>query len=217
MKTRSLGWSRLYWTFREFFSVSQIPALCKRTNKTSGAVGNEKSRVQYFNSALAHCACECCRVSKYSPGPIGDDEVLVRFVVHPNYVAKDGTIKTSLFSHVEHNGCSVQRESWASHSELRRFLDRLCPESDKKKSWHGVVSARASDIRQAIDQTGLRKFWMYDTGEPDNPAHAEMGRATNGLSEEEIQELRFELCEIFRTDSTFQSPSKYRSGLLTRP
>jgi hypothetical protein len=212
---KSLLSSRLFWALKEFFSLDGLSSSCKRVNRVAGKPGNEGKRVSEFNESHPRCACEICRVSKYSPSPVLSAEILVRFVLHPMHVnEKTGEIKASLFSHVEGKGCSVQRELWATNTELSLFLKKVCP-AEAKTSWFGVVSATAGQIRTLqVAGDSRQTFWVYDTAEKDNPSHAEVGRAMNELKTEDIQELRYELMKLFSPSTQLIKPLHYRDGVL---
>lgn len=197
--------------------LGRLPSACKRLNTETKTAERASTRVSEFNAALPNCACEICRTSKHSPSPVKDGELLTRFVMHPVHInTKTGEFKASLFSHVDQKGCSVQRENLATNLELRLVLDEVSRIAGKL-SWHGVVSASAEDVRLARSQkSGSRLYWIYDTAEHDNPAHAEIGRASNDLSEEDCMELRIDLMKIFSPNATFVLPPQYRRGALVR-
>ena len=197
--------------------LGRLPSACKQLNTETKTAERVSTRVSEFNAALPNCACEICRTSKHSPSPVKDGELLTRFVLHPVHInPKTGELKTSLFSHVDQKGCSVQREGLATNLELRLVLDKASPIAGKL-SWHGVVNAPAEDVRLARSQkSGSRLYWIYDTAEHDNPAHAEIGRASNDLTEEDAQEVRFDLMKIFSSKAMLVLPAQYRSGSLIR-
>lgn len=208
--------SKQFWKFKELLLLGPLPGECKRLNTETKAPERAPTRVSEFNAALPNCVCEACRTSEHSPSPVEDSELLARFVMHPVHInPKTGEFKTSLFSHVDQKGCSVQREDLATNLELRLVLDEVSRIAGK--SWHGVVSASAKDVRLARSQkSGSRLYWIYDTAEHHNPAHAEIGRASNNLSEEDVQEVRFDLMKIFSQKAMLVRPAQYRSGALVR-
>lgn len=167
-------------------------------------------RVGSFNACAPGCACEAHPMSPHSPGVVRDEELVSRFIFSPMHVTKSGAIKPSLFSHAERQGCSVQRER-AENQEVISFVhDFLQVSADHK--WLGVVSARSGDLRALrIDGVPERPICVYDTAEPNNPAHAEACWSGVALEEGDAGELRKLLLDAFAT-GTPTAPAAYRNG-----
>lgn len=79
--------------------------------------------------------------------------------------------------------------------------------------WTGVVVAQTDEIR-AIRLDGApsaRAICVYDTAEPQNPAHGELCATTVALDDGSANELRAELMRVFNA-STVIAPASIRNG-----
>jgi hypothetical protein len=152
-------------------------------------------------------------MSEHSPRPVADSERIARFVFSPIHVGKKGNLKPSLFSHVDEKGCSVQRDSIASDQELLALVQTFL-NSRADYVWMGVVIGSCQEIRKVLAPghwfVAKRTVCVYDTAEPDNPAHAEICR-TCRIQEADRAELRAKLLRIFG-DGTMTDRQVYRAG-----
>jgi hypothetical protein len=150
-------------------------------------------------------------MSEHSPNPVAGKESIARFVFSPLHITKNGKIKPSLFSHVDDQGCSVQRESIATDPEVSAFV-RGFLEAASNREWLGVAFAFCRDIRlmPAPDRDKKRAVCLYDTAEPANPAHAEICRARH-FEDADPLELRRELLRLFG-DGQIVDRKAYRAG-----
>lgn len=173
---------------------------------------DSKERVREINEEAQNCVCEAYKMSKYSPGPVCDSEMVSRFVFSPIHIdKKTGDIKPSVFSHAFTKGCSVQREKKASNDEITKFVEDFLA-SDKKFSWNGVLIANCGDLRSIkIDSNKERAFCVYDTAEEKNPAHAEFGQSQE-ISEADMAELRHDMFVAFSQGKKIL-PKDYRNNL----
>ena len=150
-------------------------------------------------------------MSKFSPGPVQPEEQLTRFLFHPMHFGRKGELKPSVFSHVQKQGCSVQREDIASEKELTDFVrDFLNGASDRE--WRGVLVAQCRDVRSiSVGQTDRRAACVYDTAETKNPAHAELFRTSHLADDGDQNELRSNLFKAFGNGVAI-TPEAYRAG-----
>ena len=75
----------------------------------------------------------------------------------------------------------------------------------------GVVFAQCQEVRNImIDDSKRRMVCVYDTAEPDNPAHAEICQ-TRHVEDGEENELREKLFVIFG-GGKITAPLQYRNG-----
>jgi len=120
-------------------------------------------------------------------------------------------MKPSLFSHVHKLGCSIQRETIATTSELYIFLSKFM-RADVRRTWHGVAIAECKQAREIVlDGSGNRAVCVYDTAESTNPAHAELFQTQYVIDEADELEIRRKLLDIF---SVRFNPDKYRNSEL---
>lgn len=155
-------------------------------------------------------------MSRHSPRPVSESEVIVRFVFSPLHVTKKGDLKPSLFSQIATNGCSVQRDDVATNDELINFV-RSFLLAKSNRAWIGVVSSSCDAIRAISAPTGdnLRAICVYDTGEPHNQAHAEMfqTRHVNQANEADALEVRRSLLAAFG-DGSIGNRQTYKQGAI---
>lgn len=150
-------------------------------------------------------------MSVYSPGPVEPEEVVARFAFAPLFFDKKGKLKPNIFQHVFSAGCSIQRDSVASDSELTTFVNTFLS-SGEKFSWRGVVTTDCATLRNLkISESSLRSLCVYDTGEPGNPAHGEMCQSQHLDVVAHGPELRNLLFEAFNADNVM-TPEDYREG-----
>jgi hypothetical protein len=150
-------------------------------------------------------------MSEHSPRPVANPEVMTRFVFSPMFVDKKGGLKPNFWSHVFNKGLSVQRDSLATDNELREFV-RYQLDRQARWAWRGVVAARCVDLRKIRVSYLRRSVCVYDTGEANNPAHAELFAAQN-MPEADAVELRYELQNAFGDGRILDSTS-YRGGVI---
>lgn len=192
-----------------FGSRSDCPTLFARCD----ALANE--RVAAIASAAPECICEGQRVSKHSPSPVAGREVLTRFIFSPMHLDRKGKkVKPSLFEQVHSSGCSVQRDSLASDAELISFVDSFLA-LDPARQWMGSLEASCDSIRSIfVDGISTRTLCVFDTGELENNAHAELFSATI-FDEADRSELRYELWKIFNSKALV-FPEAFRAGRVFR-
>lgn len=125
---------------------------------------------------------------------------------------KTGEILPSVFSHALTVGCSIQRDSIATHNELVKFVTDFLS-SDSKRIWKGVLTTECSRLRDlTIDNTQNRSICVYDTAERSNPAHGEFSK-TQHIEEADHAELRHQLFTAFG-DGKPISPNNYRDSAV---
>jgi hypothetical protein len=173
----------------------------------------DPERVISIDSVAPDCACERVRVSRHSPGVVGNGESLSRFVFDPIHIDKKGRIKPTLFSHVHNAGCSIQRESIASNVEIKNFVVQFL-RGDIRRKWVGVVSGDCGDVRNiVIDGCLGRIVCVLDTGNRDNAAHAEMCKTRHSVEEADRLELHRKLLLAFGGGQVIQ-PQVYRNATI---
>lgn len=172
----------------------------------------KESRVAEINTAAPGCVCEKYRMSKHSPCSVANPEILARFVFSPMHVhRKTGHIKPSIFSHVHTFGCSIQRDSVAKIDEIVVFVESFLTERDDR-AWIGVLSGQCQNIRGIrAGESRDRAVCVFDTAEPENPAHGELCQTHYIIEEADKVELRKNLFAAFGEGMIIQ-PSLYRSG-----
>lgn len=80
------------------------------------------------------------------------------------------------------------------------------------RAWVGVLSGKCRDVRSIRpDETDDRAVCVFDTAEPENPAHGELCQTHYIVEEADRVELRRKLYVAFG-DGTVIKPSQYRNG-----
>ncbi len=123
---------------------------------------------------IIHPCCECERisVSKYSPGPVNDDETLLSVVTSKHYVSIDGYIEPTYFDKRMSNGMSTDRKQYTSLKSHNLRASELV-EGDEKKENCGSIEISVELIRK-INYRGMRAIAVYDTALLENKSHAEI-------------------------------------------
>lgn len=152
-------------------------------------------------------------MSKHSACPVCESETLARFVFLPIHInERTGQLKPSCFSHVHSKGCSIQRDSVARLDELLTFVETFLGRKDEYV-WRGVLCGGCRDVRSIKAIEGHRAVCVYDTAEPENPAHGELCQTHYIIEEADQLELKRNLFAAFGDGSIIQ-PSEYRNGAV---
>ena len=175
---------------------------------------SKEDRANSISHAAPGCYCEKYRMSKSSRGVVVDQEALSRFVFFPMHVnTKGDKVKPTFFDQVHTSGCSLQRESIAPTAELASFVSNFL-EGSYDRGWIGVLSAGCKAVRDIRIEDGIEQaLCVYDTAEPNNPAHAEMFSARRTAMEADRGELRFHLRAAFSNGTIVPAPA-YRDGAV---
>lgn len=151
---------------------------CRRIFST--ACGS--TRVGYVGSRMPDCICERVSVSRHSPNPVHDDEILLIVAFHPIHIDNDsGEIKNSAIAPVKSVGLSTFR---VEHSTIKNIIAtitrkvNLRPAGKTPLSLQGILQIRAGDIR-GIGAGRNRSFCIYDTSLAENIGHAEIFQTRN--------------------------------------
>lgn len=121
--------------------------------------------------------------SSYSPGPVADQERLVRTMFNPIHLDFDGgkvKLKPGALMDAKDKGLSVDRNSYTSLDDIKaRGLakvakDNAAGKSNGQRSLGGLASVPCCDIRAIQSADGVRWAAVYDTALPENNAHADI-------------------------------------------
>ena len=152
-------------------------------------------------------------MSKHSPRPVAEPEILSRFIFSPIHVRKNGSLKPSIFSHVHTKGCSIQRDSVASTDEIAAFIKSFLTKRNDFV-WIGVLSGQCQGVRDIrANESNDRAVCVFDTAKPENPAHGEMCQTHYIIDEADKLELNRKLLATFG-DGAIIKPSHYQNGLV---
>ncbi len=135
--------------------------------------------------------------SDHSPGPVANDESIVRQVTHPNFVDAENKIKPIWFDDVTNKGFSSDRLTLTTIDEVVERAQRRADErnakpenAEKQVTVHSLGKLSVEQIRRVrCDNT--QAFGVYDTGLPDNRAHADVCQLVH--STQAARSVRYEL------------------------
>jgi hypothetical protein len=150
---------------------------------------------------------EKLQASRYSPGPVTDEEELARVVISPIHIdAESGNITPAFVSDVKNKGGSSDRLAFCSaENSLSRSAEiqarkNLEAPPDRQRAIQGVVRFSAKRLRALNTKGGIQAFGVFDTGKSDNPAHADVCQLT--ASETEARSARWDLLLLTREGFT---------------
>ena len=118
------------------------------------------------------CMCEKVSVSKYSPDPVSNSEILVSVVTNRSYVTSDGKLSPTLFDNRIKNGISADRKKVTTKIDYDLRSNKIV-ENGVNKVNCGSIALSVARIR-AIKHNGKRAFGVYDTAFKENISHAEI-------------------------------------------
>lgn len=123
-----------------------------------------------YRERFPDCECEHQTVSKHSPGPVGDSEVLVRTLFRDHPIDPDGRLKPAYFRpDPEARGFSVDRVLFTGTESLI-----LSKRADARyRCYLRFIATCTKDVRGLL-QDGTRLFCVYDSGTVVNKYHADI-------------------------------------------
>ena len=148
--------------------------------------------------------CERVSVSRFSPGPVTDDETLERLVFHPIHI-DPGTGRPTLqiFTDAWTSDLSVFRQERATREEIALAVQQMKERGLKKRppeerEVRGRMVARTEVVRAAlVPNTESRAFRVYDTAEERKPHHASVFLTCLGREKISQKAVKKRLYEIF--------------------
>jgi hypothetical protein len=162
--------------------------------------------------------CQHVQVGGTSPGPISDDEVLVRFVFAPAHISSQtGEIDETVVLDAFKFGASVNRVqiAWeqalpvlhqrgeALAEQLRHGSAERPPQPDRQ--YLGVFRFVAHGARAVNVDAVPARIRLYDTSLSDDPLHGDIVANNLGLSKAHKKELRMRLFLLVEESGLFPS------------
>lgn len=129
------------------------------------------------------------QASSHSAGPVQDDETLCRQVVDPTHFdSVTGTIKPTFFDDAANKGASCHRLQHTSPAHIQAMADSRVeasnanPPASGPKQAIGYATVAASEVRKitVAEPAGRRGAAVYDTGQSDDPSHADVCQIVGG-------------------------------------
>ncbi|NQU60826.1 MAG: hypothetical protein HQ512_06820 [Rhodospirillales bacterium] len=123
------------------------------------------------------CPREQSSQSKFSPGIVKNDEIVVRTLFEPEHVDEDGNLsaKSLTLKELQNTGASVDRLD-KQHGTKFNILERahIRIAGKKNRNWVLLSKVSASNIRQFLDESEQPVFCILDTALKENCAHADI-------------------------------------------
>ena len=168
--------------------------------------GQGSCKCARYRENFPDCACEHESVSEHSPGPVADNEVLVRTLFREQQIDQDGRLKPVYFRREpETRGFSVDRV-------ILRGPECLKSSKRADARYNGYlkfIATCSKDIRGLLEG-GKRLFCVYDSATDENNAHADI--CQNVHIERGAPNRKRRMMEI-----TWQLRSAFRSSQATPP
>ncbi len=159
-------------------------------------------------------------VSKHSPGPVHDEELLARSLEYPSKFDAQGGLNDALFQDAFSHGASAQRliKGWESHEAdvHSRFEARAKARRDGSGekpaspnfTYVGSLHMTAGDLRSfRLNGDDKARIRVYDAGcDESDPLHAEIIADASGLQKQQRHELRVRLMKLAEQRGLHVSP-----------
>lgn len=150
---------------------------------------------------MEECIEEKEQQSPHSPGTVGDEERLARFIWRSEHLAEDGALAPAAFPVQDlldpsRRGLSVARSYHMTPIEIRKHVRTLVG-SGSDETTKGMAVAETMSVR-AIRSDGARVFCVVDDGKLDFQAHAVMCLAhSHGMNRSSVRRVRQRLMRSF--------------------
>ena len=160
----------------------------------------EKKFAAAIEQFAPNCECEAHSISKYSVGPVVDNEVVYRLVTSPLDIVEGATaLNAGISRDLATHGISTYRAS--EHEDVRDAMIRSgvgLAKDLQKGRFYGFVKTKVSDIRALRDAAGQRPC-VYDDALYHNRRHAAiMMHAKNA----KLKEMQLKLFKLFEKGFT---------------
>lgn len=156
--------------------------------------------------------------SEFSPGIVLDEEILYQQIVDPTHIAPSGEgLKPVAFQDSSNKGLSVNR---VIHSTVQILIQRGIERAEKfnlenpmrpAKTLWGFAKFKTERVRQIIaEYVGQRAFYVYDTGNPDDPSHADICQCVKDVKQaaketkQAVRGIRFSLYDMALEEGALQ-------------
>jgi len=153
------------------------------------------------------CECENTSQSRHpSPGPVDDQENLIRLVFSPEMIDMDGKLKNSAIPSADLErqidgeaplrGCSMFRELFLTQEILEKeALGLANGRKSRESAWSFRCATHELRALMALSD-GLRSVCIVDQAEVDNISHAELWGGRAGRSKGVIKAVRDQITSL---------------------
>jgi hypothetical protein len=175
---------------------------CASLFSTSNLVG--AALQQAVEDRFPDGECERVSVSRFSPGPVTDDETLERLVFAPIHIdPATGRPTSQTFADAWSSDLSVFRQERATREEVALATEQMKARGLRKtppemREVRGSMVARTEVIRAfLVSAAEVRAFRVYDTAEEETPHHASVFLTCFGRANMSQKVVKKRLYEIF--------------------
>ena len=131
----------------------------------------------------------------FSPGPVDNDEQLLRAVIKPDHIVQDEIQPAAVpIQDLTNRGFSVHRMGLVTPDLVTRKVNRILarPFNGQRREFQGAARFTAQAVR-TIAHNATQVFVVIDTATNVNPGHASIHLAITGLSESQQRQMRNKL------------------------
>lgn len=148
------------------------------------------------------CQCEQVQTTEFSPGPVLNEEILIRHIFSPlHFDQETRTLKPAAFADIWGVGFSVTRQAHSTLEQfksLTAFLLGIKQQKNPQAELVCLLSISVDTMRaMRCSSDNGRLLCVYDTGSKSNPAHADLCTPRIPPNREEKAALRDVLTESF--------------------
>lgn len=166
---------------------------------------NNPSKCEHLNKEPLRLVWQNEPASKYSPGPVSDDENLCRQVFSPIHIDMDNkTLKPTALSDAENKGLSVFRLAHTKESEIinaghsKALNDNLA--GKPPRDFVATINMNAGEVRTIKNHEGKPGFGIYDTALEHQISHSDICHVEPG--KQSFRSIRSKLLEIVQKNLT---------------
>lgn len=142
--------------------------ICFQCSEILNGTSTDGQQATRVDVAHPHCACEKHSVGDGSPGPVGPDEVVYRFVVSPGDIdPHTGILLLDSLRDVKSDGLSMIR-SLASDIDIEELVrERLTIKAGAQiRTVDAILQISVSELQQLTRDDWGRLFCVYDETVP---------------------------------------------------
>ena len=136
---------------------------CESCRKILAEHENNDRLADLLEAEHPGCVCEFCTLGVGSPGPVSNDELLLRIIISPRDIdLQTGTIFAKPFEKAFGNGVSVCRDIAANEHVMALVGEGLTHIGREPPYVLSICRANAGDIRSIGESSANRVFCIYD-------------------------------------------------------
>lgn len=141
-----------------------------------------------------------------SPGPIRNQETLMRVLHHPEHFDENEQLRSNAIplNHLKVSGLSMDREDGVNHEAIQKRIKQQQERDSSKRKNAMQAQALCSSIRGIQDERETRAFVVIDQAEEDNKAHSCVYSLPRG--DAQVRGVRDKLLDLFQSNVSEYHP-----------